>query len=73
MLLDIEKVEKEKNWAHAENNKLKEKVSSNLKSKIKASNTWQESIPTLCSAVGVGLTVVVSVILPATGASCTIL
>jgi hypothetical protein len=73
VLLDIERAERERDQAQLDKDQLKKKIGSELKPKIKEPANWQESIRTICTTVGVSLQVIVSVILPAAGVSCTIM
>ena len=64
VLLDIEIAEKERDKAQSDKNRLKEKVGFDLKKKIKDSSaTWQEALRTICSVLGV----VISIVVPVTG------
>jgi len=68
-LLEIRKEEKVRKQAQADRAQLKRKVGSDMKSKIKNMGTWQETLRTACSVLGV----VISIVLPVTGTSCTIM
>ena len=68
-LLEIQKAEKAREQAQNDQYHLKRKVGSDMKSKIKNLGTWQETLRTACSVLGVLL----SIVLPATGSSCTIM
>jgi GTP-binding protein EngB required for normal cell division len=59
--LEIEKAEKEKAEAESDKNTLKEKVGADLKTKIREAVTWQDAIRTLCSVVGVSLSIAAAV------------
>jgi septin family protein len=73
VLLDIKKAEKERDQAQSDKDQLEQKVGADLKGKIAEGSTWQETLRTICSVLGVGISVVASVILPAAGSSCTIM
>ncbi len=68
-MIDIESAEKEHSKAQSDKDKLEERVGVDLKSKIKDEGSWQDSIRTICAVVGVSLTIVVNVVLPAAGVS----
>jgi hypothetical protein len=68
-LLEIRKAEKAREQAQTDQSQLKRKVGSDMKSKIKNLGTWQETLRTACSILGM----VLSVVLPATGTTCTVM
>lgn len=68
-LLEIRKAEKARDRADADRSHLKRKVGKDMKSKIKIMSTWQDTLRTACSVLGVVLSVVLSV----TGSTCTIM
>jgi hypothetical protein len=74
VLLDIEKAEKERSQAQSDKDTLQEKVGSDIKTKIKGgSSNWQDNLRTICTVLGLGLSIVSDVVLPLAGVSCTIM
>jgi hypothetical protein len=74
VLIDIEKAEKVRNQAQSDKNKLQEKVGSDMKTKIKGgSSNWQDNLHTICTVLGLGLSIVADVVLPLAGVSCTVM
>ncbi|KAF4630725.1 hypothetical protein G7Y89_g7419 [Cudoniella acicularis] len=71
--LDIKKAQSEENQAQFEKDQLKEKVGLEMKDKIKTGGTWQDNVRVICSVVGVSITIVASVILPAAGVGCNVM
>lgn len=69
VLLDIKKTEKERDQAQLDKVQLEEKVGAKLKGKISEGGDWQETLRTICSVLGVGI----SVVSAAVGSSCTIM
>jgi hypothetical protein len=61
VMIDIKKAEEERDQAQSDKDKLKERVGLNLKSKIKESFDWQDTLRTICAILGVGLTIVFQV------------
>lgn len=61
VLIDIQAAEEEIDKAQSDRNRLKEKVGFELKKKIKDSASWQEALRTVCSVVGVVLSIVIPV------------
>jgi hypothetical protein len=70
VLSDIKKVEEERDQAQSDKDQLKEKVGSSVKEKIAEGKNWQETLRTICTVLGLGISVV-SVFVPAS--SCNIL
>jgi GTPase SAR1 family protein len=61
VMMDIKKAEQERDQALSDKNKLKEKVGFDLKSKIRENVSWQDALKTICSVLGLGLTIVLQV------------
>jgi hypothetical protein len=61
VMLDIKNAEKERDQAQSDKDKLKERVGLDLKSKIRESVDWQDALRTICSVLGLGLTIVLHV------------
>jgi hypothetical protein len=64
----IEKVEEERDQAQSDKDLLKEKVGSKVKGKVAEGNGWQETLRTICTVLGLSLSIV-SVFVP----SCSIM
>ena len=70
VLSEINKVEKERDQAQSDKDVLKGKLGSEVKGKVSEGKNWQETLRTICTVFGVGVTVVTAIV-PA--ASCNIM
>lgn len=70
VLSEIEKAEKERDQAQSDKDHLQEKVGSSVRGKVPEGKNWQETLRTICTVLGVGVTIV-SAFVPA--ASCNIM
>jgi hypothetical protein len=70
----LNKAREERDKIQSTREKLDERIGSEVKSKMrgKLSPTWQETTRTICSVVGVSISVV-GAILPAAGVACTVM
>lgn len=73
VLLDIKKAEKDRDQAESDKRRLKEKVGSEMKRRIKKDGDWHDNIKTICTVLGVGLTIVANVIIPLAGGGCSLM